>query len=104
MNVRVEVETDDIQDGERCSISSCPVARAATRATKKRTDVNGSYARFYMKDEYGTCCEWSAELPKDAKEWIKRYDEGMVQAPIAFNLSFFNQGPARFKYAQDSCL
>lgn len=104
MEAHVAILPDDIADGIPCCISSCPVARAATRATKKRTDVSGTFANFYMKDEYGQCCLWRAELPHEAREWIKKFDDGMVPAPIAFDLVFFNQGPARWKYAQDSCL
>lgn len=96
MKHRIEVTAEDILNGNRANIRSCPVARACQRVTGLSSfavDVYGPDSRqvFFYPDGRGIglpARKVALDLP-DVKDWIDAFDQGMVRAdlaPLTFDL------------------
>ena len=84
--MRVEVSEADINDGERYSTASCPVALAVKRVMGADYDV-GVYASgvsFYPRRANA----WArgANIPHEARGFIERFDAGEDVSPFVFNM------------------
>lgn len=82
--MRIEVTQEDIDCGSRGNAERCAIALATRRA---RPD-----ARLVSVDGYDVELEferetWAVRLPREAREFVERYDDGERElAPLAFDL------------------
>jgi hypothetical protein len=72
----IEVADTHIEQGKRGNCDACPIALAA-RPVLGRVEVG---SRWICSGN------WSAALPREACEFIQRYDAGDESYPFAFTL------------------
>lgn len=77
----IEVTADDIREGARLSVFSCPVARAMSRAMRTAIVVNGTSWR--MDGAVGDL----RPLPKDVENWILDFDTFNEVLPFSFEVN-----------------
>ena len=75
----IRVTQEDIDDGERRNGEQCPIALAMSRA------LGDDYVS--VGDEYVTGSVYDWELSRTARQWVRRYDDGLRVAPATFRVS-----------------
>lgn len=75
--VTIEVKRRDILLGKRCSSSSCPIAKAIKRTLKQPIHV-GHFVVHTGESEI--------ELPREARDFISWFDNGLKVKPFSFKL------------------
>lgn len=83
--IRVEVVDEDIREGERLSIRSCPIARAICRASGLSSEdisVTPTEVHFYV----GVSGIATSSLPEAARMFVWNFDKGNPVRPITFDL------------------
>lgn len=85
--MKIKVTKDDIRNGMVGSALYCPVALAIRRAMPEATDVGVGFtiAGFVIGDE-----EINADLPDEAVQFIRSFDEGDPVEPFEFYWRFRN--------------
>jgi hypothetical protein len=78
--VKITVTQEDIDRGQRKSMTKCPVARAVQAATGAE---HVSVARSTIVVDF-----WSGVRPDVVAEFIKRYDYGFDVQPFEFDMDF----------------
>lgn len=78
----IKVKRKHIKEGKQSNVHSCPIALAMGEMNLKNPKVFGTYARagFFGNSRTGT-------LSRKVKEFIKRFDEGLVVKPFAFRFN-----------------
>jgi hypothetical protein len=79
--IKIDVTSDDIAKGEREQPCRCPIALALTRAHPGQWVLGEHTADFYFDDADGTI-----SLPNEARDFIKRFDNGDPVEPFSFEL------------------
>lgn len=74
-STRVTVTWDDIKNGKRRNMFSCPVARSINRVTD---------GTIIVGDNYVTIEKTCHQLPLKAQKFIKKFDAGMKVKPFSF--------------------
>ena len=88
--LEVEVLAEDIVSGTECKSCDCPISRAVNRLVDD-ADAQTSLIDVYLFPKGGELnAAKVAILPRIAREFIERFDEGGPQAvsPIKFPLVF----------------
>lgn len=81
-SVRVEVNPDDIDGGFPKSACRCPVANALHR---EFPDAVGG--EISVIPPVAFAFHGAYRLPREAVDWIARFDEGKAVGPVAFDVS-----------------
>ena len=81
--IHVEVTQEDIERGIPEDGACCPIAHAFRRAWGRKIEFAVDYASI----EIYALCNHSAELPKEAKEFIDAFDNARDVHPIAFDVT-----------------
>ncbi len=82
--MRIEVTQDDIDQGRPHSASSCAIALAACRALNREVGEVRVGHGILLVDRENTYPQ-KLSLPKEAKEFICKFDESSDVAPISFD-------------------
>jgi hypothetical protein len=78
--MRIEVTAEDIADGLRNSAYECPIALACKRV--------GVPVPFVETDQVSNGVQGvPAPLPREARDFIDRYDDGEDVEPFAFEIN-----------------
>jgi hypothetical protein len=81
LSLRIEVTQPDIAHGVRDICDRCPVALALSRVIPGRGPATVDTDSFYF--------DWGSEvymLPREAQEFIKKFDGGDPVEPISFDV------------------
>jgi hypothetical protein len=78
----IEVTQEDIDNGVSKSATSCPLALAFTRKTKRVVRI-GSTIQIWGKAYRGA---WDYLLPRETIEFIEDFDSGKPVKPSKFRL------------------
>ena len=83
--MRINVTRRDIDRGEQYSPEDCPIARAARRHFR---DVSVAWDALLAAGQLrpGSSLEVRFELPDEAKEFIRAFDDGEDVHPFTFEL------------------
>jgi hypothetical protein len=84
MKVVVNVTAEDIDHGERNWCTRCPVA-LGLRRTFPRANLVAAHCDHY-EVRYGGPEVHAGTLPRPARDFIARFDGGIVVFPFAFEL------------------
>lgn len=88
--MKIDVTEQDIQDGMKDDIYSCPIALAATRVLKKRKGlivvVKNKSISFW--DDYTDIQKIT--LPKNAQNFIDKLDSEKKVKPFSFTIKYEN--------------
>ena len=76
--MKITVTKEDIEKGQRDSVSRCPITRAFKRKTRQK-NVRTEYAEIFVTDNY-------FKLPKRARKFIKDFDNNGKVKPFSFNV------------------
>ena len=83
--MKIKVTQKDIDKGVRSSCYYCPIAHAFKRAVKNNNDCDSYVCTSYIvyrpddkRDRY--------ELPKEARKFIKHFDNSRPVEPFSFEL------------------
>lgn len=82
MFTKINVTQRDINRGCRSDVDNCPVALASVRALKCGASVDNTYVELWKRPHKIT----RAHLPKIARTFIKKYDDGAAVKPFSFVL------------------
>lgn len=82
--LRINVTQNRINEGWRCSASSCPIAKAMRRQLRGTVLVNGDTVTFGGKFK-------SVELPRKAKTFVTDYDLYRMVRPFSFRITVPNK-------------
>lgn len=82
LEVVISVTAADIAKGAKDSCGFCPIAIAATRATKKPALVGTAEIEIGRRGEYSMY-----PLPPEAVAFIERFDAGQKVEPFTFKLT-----------------
>ncbi len=80
--MRIDVTSEDIQQGQRQNPKGCPVGRALSRAGIPTCGVTGP--AVILKDDRNIAT--ALLLPEVVQNWISDFDQGRSVEPIAFNV------------------
>lgn len=96
--VTIEVTQEDIDNGQKCSTSLCPIALASARcfANAGVMDTRLSDAPMvsvksicmWHKGENWTKTFMAIKLPQEASTFITDFDKGKEVVPFSFTLTF----------------
>lgn len=80
----INVTEVDILCGKKKSCTHCPVAYAVKRATgrKRNVVVDGQYLTIGLDRQN----EQEIYLPKKARDFISKFDDGQKVKPFSFNI------------------
>ena len=81
--INVEVTSEDIEQGQRLNLRSCPVARAMTRATGQTVSVSGAGAWLYAKHNDKQVMA-VYQFPNHVVSNIIDFDNGKDMTPMSF--------------------
>jgi hypothetical protein len=77
--LRIDVNSDDIAKGKRCSAIDCPIAIAIRRAVPNVEVIVGP-----TEANIG---DLRLRLPREIQTWIKKYDAEKYVEPLSFLLT-----------------
>jgi len=83
VKLTINVTARDIEYGKRLSCQSCPIARACRRL-KYFQNCAVSNLRIYFNRVVTT--DNSIELPREASEFIEKFDRGKKVKPFKFEI------------------
>lgn len=86
MNKTVNIKEKNIMQGEKANPQNCAIARALKEQYKKElknVSVLPSHVVLELKKE-----TYTADMPKEGKEFIKRFDRGLAVNPFDLKLRF----------------
>jgi hypothetical protein len=90
----IKVTQEDIDKGCERSISNCPIARAAARElgiSDTEISVNGFHINIWVENALnieGSKPIKTAKLPQKARNFITKFDSGMIPPPFEFEAEF----------------
>jgi hypothetical protein len=98
--LRVTVTEKNIEEGERMTCCSCPIARAIN-SESLITYPKRSAASVHLKDGWFTHQpvaghrgqRYGFELPENAQRFVADFQDGKPVAPIEFELKLRDLGP-----------
>lgn len=76
--MKITVTREDITNGQKCSTNRCPIALAATRATRHHVIVSTSYIMLPGIE---------VPLPNSACTFIGEFDSGRTVEPFEFEVA-----------------
>lgn len=79
--MKIKVTQEDIEKGERTNACRCPISRALTRM-----GFNNSVATHHLNIFPKGRIMKTIILPKEAKEFIRKFDNYMAVKPFEFEL------------------
>lgn len=82
--MKIEVTQADIDQGETCSTSDCPVALAIIRAVGKELYISVKNERVYISPKF-------YPLPQEVQDFIGSFDGGpgcLPCRPFSFDLAY----------------
>ena len=82
--MRICVTQEDIKRGKRHSATRCPIARAATAATRTDCGVGMNTLYIYQKNVETI----DILLPVNARNFRHDFDNGLCVEPIEFEVDF----------------
>jgi len=86
MNKKINIKEKNITQGEKANPQNCAIARALKEQYKKKiknVSVLPSHVVLeFLKETY------TASMPKEGKEFIKRFDRGLAVNPFVLKLKF----------------
>lgn len=103
MTLPVEVSADDIENGERESYSSCPIAIGVGRAARSQgidvdwVSVDGY--RIEIEDEEGRT--WEAKCTAAMKQFVIEFDNCGTVNPFTIDVEFIDEELAELTAESD---
>ena len=91
MKLAMQITVEDIENGERCRHSRCPVARAFRRTLGLTVDEVSVTPRSIIATYRGR--EYRGHFPKAVTNAVNRYDVHGVFAPMSFDVELVEAAP-----------
>jgi hypothetical protein len=88
-NFLINVEPEHIQNGNRASTTSCPIALALNNApmsSGSSTSIS-LLGEWFVDSNEAQLSSWKGFLPEDACDFIRAFDDGEDVEPFTFNLT-----------------
>ena len=89
----INVTQDDIDNGEPACNSACPIALAMQRVFGKDAHVGTEH--FWPWATEFPDMPVTGDLPDEAKDFVRDYDDGLPVEPITFQASYEEDPYAR---------
>ena len=83
--MRIEVTQEDIDRGLKSSCYECPIAYAYKRKVKNKIRLGFSVGTEYIDHFVGESQD-RYMLPKEAKKFIRRFDQDQPVRPFSFEI------------------